>query len=92
MGLALAGILIAVGFSMIGRGGRKAKKAEDREQQFLADGSKKSLAKAKKEQVKSKKYKDQAKVAEAKAKSIVNRVGEKDESMDSMLDRYHKRV
>ncbi len=90
--LALAGILIAVGLGMIGRDGRRAKKAEVREQQYLADGSAKSLVKAKREQAKAKKFKAEAKIAVQRGEAALNRIGDKDESIASMLDRYHKRV
>lgn len=92
IGMGLAGILIAVGLSMIGRDGRRAKKAETREQQHLADGSAKSLGMAKKEKVKKDKFTAQAKDAVERGEAILNRAGDKDEGMASMLDRYHKRV
>ena len=92
IGLALAGILVAVGMSQLGRSGRRQQQAERREQQHLADGSAASMKLAAKENAKAKKFKAQAKTAVAVGEKVLNRVGDKNESMDSMLDRYHKRV
>ena len=91
-GLALAGILVAVGLRFIGRSGRRMIKAETREQKYLADGSAASMKVAVKENAKAKKFKAQAKDAAAAGEKALNRVGDKDESIDSMLDRYHKRM
>ncbi len=90
LGIVLAGILVLIGLSFIGRAGRRQAKAETREQQYLADGSATSMKLAVKEQAKAKKFKAQAKDAAAAGKNILNRVGEKDESMANMLTRYRK--
>lgn len=90
--LALAGILVAVGLSQLGRSGRRQRTAETREQQYLADGSRDSIKKAAKENAKAKRFKAKAKDAAKVGQQALNRAGEKDESMDSMLDRYRKRL
>lgn len=89
-GLFLAGILLAVGFSMIGRGGRRQVQAERRELEHLADGSGKALAKASKENKKAAKFKEQAKEAKERGELALGRAGGKDESIGSMLDRYRR--
>ena len=84
-GLALAGILIAVGFSMIGRAGRRQKKAETREIGHLIDGSEKALKKAAKENAKAETARQQAADAASKGRNILDKVGSKDDSIADIV-------
>ena len=90
IGLALAGILVAVGLSILGRDGRAAKRAETREQEYLAEASGKSLKKAVKEEAKAKAAKLRAKETAKRTKEILDRRGENDPDMAKLLAAYNR--
>ena len=86
IGYALAAILIAVGFGMLGGPARKQKKAENQRDALLLDGSRKSRDKAIKFDEKANEHQaDAVKAAVAGQKAIS---GVKDESMVDLLDSF----
>jgi hypothetical protein len=89
-GIAIAGILVAVGLSMLGRDGRAAKRAEKREQEYLADASDKSLKLAIKEEAKAKAAKQRAKETAKRTKEILDKRGQSDPDMAKLLAAYNK--
>jgi len=90
IGMAIAGILVAVGLSMLGRDGRAAKRAEKREQEYLVNASDKSLKKAVKEEAKAKAAKLRAKETAKRTKEVLDRRGESDPDMAQLLAAYNK--
>jgi len=83
VGTALAGLLLAVGFGMLGRAGRQQLKAEARTEGLLAEGTEKALAKAVKETAKAKKFKAKAKEAAQAGKVAID--GVKDEELRTII-------
>ncbi|MGI9293425.1 MAG: hypothetical protein ACR2PS_05530 [Pseudomonadales bacterium] len=89
-GIALAGILVAVGLSMLGRDGRAAKRAEQREQEYLADASDTSLKKAFKEEARAKAAKQRARETAKRTKEILDKRSENDPDMAKLLAAYNR--
>ena len=87
--LALAGILLAIGFSMFGRDGRRRRKAEQRNEQLLADGSNKALEKAVKESDKADKFKARATQSAAAGQAALDKIGAKDEDIADMVSAWN---
>jgi len=85
-GIALAGILVAVGFAMLGRDGRRAKKAERRTEELLSEGTEKALKKAVRETAKAEKFKGQAKESAAAGKTAID--GVKDEELRTIIGNW----
>ncbi len=84
IGLAIAGFLVLLGFSMLGRSKRQLRKAEDRETALLIEGTETARLKAERHGAKATKL--QARAAEAlnKGRELLDEVG-KDEDMASIL-------
>ena len=84
-GMILAGILVAVGFAILGRPARLAKAAEQRTEQLLADGSERALNKAVKESAKADKLKADAFDSAKAGQAAIDRIGANNEDMASIL-------
>ena len=76
--LVIAGLLAAVGLSMLGRSGRQQKRAEDRETGYLLDGSAKALKKANSENKLAKKHAEAAKQAAAMTEKALEGIRDQD--------------
>jgi len=83
--IVLAGILVAVGFAMLGRPGRRAKRAESRTEKLLSEGTEKALKKAVKENAKADKFKGEAKEAAKAGQAAIDKVGTQNEDMAAIL-------
>jgi len=86
VGTAIAGLLLVVGFGMLGRAGRHQQKAEARTELLLAEGTEKALAKAVKETAKAKKFKAKAKEAAQAGKVAID--GVKDEELRTIIGNW----
>lgn len=86
VGYALAAALIAAGFGMLGRPGRKLKKAENQRDALLLDGSKKARDKAIKFDEQANKHQADGVEAAVAGKKAIS--GVKDESMVDLLDSF----
>lgn len=88
VGIAIGGFLLLLAFQILGRDGRRAKKAEDRETALLIEGSEKAKAKAKKQNAKAtalkKRAKDAAKATEAK----LDEIDKVDSNMGDLVSHY----
>jgi len=87
-GLALAALLVAVGFSMLNRPKRRLRKAEASRDQLILDGSDQARAKAMKLGQKADKLQAHADEAKATGKAAINRVGKDHEDMRGILDSW----
>ena len=87
---ALAGFLVVVGFSILGRDERRAKKAGAQRDALLVDGSKAAKEKAKKAGEKADKLQAQAAEAAKVGEAVVNDVGSNNETIASVLDGWRK--
>ncbi len=86
--IVLAGILVAVGFGMLGRSARKATKAESRTERLLSEGTAKALKKAVKESAKAEAFKNDAKAAAKVGKKALD--GVKDEEIATVISKWTK--
>jgi len=84
-GMALAGFLLLLGLTMLGRDARRAKRAEQREQNLLAEGTDKALNKAVKQNQKATELKKRAAEAASATRVKLDQIGAKDEDMASIL-------
>ncbi len=83
--IVLAGILVAVGFGMLGRSARQAKKAESRTETLLSEGTEAALKKAEKETAKAAAFREDAQAAAAAGQAAIDRVGTQNEDMAAIL-------
>ncbi len=88
IGLAIAGFLVLLGFSILGRSKRQLRKAEDRETALLIDGSAKARLKAEKHGAKATKLQANAAEAAITGQKLIDQVGADNEDMRSILDTY----
>jgi len=88
-GIALAGLLVAVGFAMLGRDGRRAKKAERRTEELLSEGTEKALKKAVRETAKAENFKAQAMEAAKAGQAAIDKIGAKDKNMAEILSTWN---
>ena len=88
IGIGLAGILVAIGFAMLGRPSRRAKLAESRTEQLLSEGTEKALKKAVKENKKAEGFKVDAREAAKAGKKAID--GVKDEEISNIIDNWSK--
>ena len=86
--IALAGVLVAIGLSMLGQPARAARRAEDREIGYLAQGGKKAGQKAKIQAKKAEVHKEAAKVAAEKLPEILR--GVKDEPIKELISSWSR--
>lgn len=84
--LAIAAFLVVVGFSMLGRSGRKLKKVKSQRDGLILDGSRKARDKAHKAGERANEL--QIHADEAKAKGIAAINGVNDEDMRAVLDSW----
>ena len=84
--IALAGVLVAIGLSMLGQPARAARRAEDREIGYLAQGGKKAGQKAKIQAKKAEEHKAAAKVAAEKLPQVLR--GIKDEDIANLVSEF----
>lgn len=84
----LAGALALAAFAMLGRDGRRLRKAEDKEQRLLAEGSSKARAKAIKMNAKAETLKAQAAEAAEVGKIAID--GVKDEKLQDIISAWSK--
>lgn len=85
-GIVLAGILVAVGFSLLGRPARQLKKVQGERDELLLDGSRRARDKAEKAGKKADQLQTHADEAKAKGQAAIDGVG--DEDMRSVLDSW----
>jgi len=83
--LGFGAFLLVVAFTILGRDGRQKRAAEDRELGHLIDGSKKSLEKAKKENVKAEAARVRAAEAADIARAKLDQIGAKDEDIADIV-------
>ena len=88
IGLALAAILIAVGFSMLGRPKRRQRAAEDSRDQLIAEGGARARAKARKAGAAADRLQADAKEAAAVGQAAIDKVGADHEDMRALLDSF----
>ncbi len=86
----IAAFLIAVGFGILGRDERKAKKAGQQRDDLLLDGSGRAKAKAHKAGIRADRHQEAAKKAKVAAELAIDRVGKNDETVASILDSWRK--
>ena len=86
-GLALAGILLSVGFSMLGRSRRRQRTAQLQRNQLILAGSDKAKAKAVKAGEKADKFQAHAEQAKAAGLAAIDKAGN-DEDMADILDTW----
>ena len=86
IGYALAAGLIAVGFGMLGRPGRKLKKAKDQRDYLLTEGSREARDLAIKAGEQADKHQVEANEAATAGQKAID--GVKDESMRELLDGF----
>jgi len=85
---ALGALLLAIGFAILGRDGRAAKRAEGQRDKLLLDNTKTAKDKAKKAGAKADKLQKDAAAAAEAGKAAIDKVGAKDENMASLLDSW----
>jgi len=85
---AAAGLLIAVGFGILGRDGRKAKKVESQRDKLLLDKTRVAQEKAKRAGKKADKLQANAKVAAEAGQAAIDKVGSNDPTMAELLDNW----
>lgn len=85
---ALGGILLAVGFGILGRDGRAARRAEAQRDALLATGANEHKKKAEQLAVKAEKQKAAAKEAADATKARLEKLSEKDPDMDDLLSAW----
>lgn len=85
---ALGALLLALGFGILGRDGRAAKRAQNHSDKLILDSTKASQEKAKKLGEKAERLQQDAQLAAEAGVAALNKVGAKDESMDSLLDTW----
>ncbi len=88
IGLAIAGFLVLLGFSMLGRSKRQLRKAEDRETALLIEGTAEARLKAERHGAKATKLQARAAEAAVTGQKLIDRVGADNEDMRSILDTY----
>jgi len=86
---AAAAILIAIGFSILGRDARAAKKAGDQRDQLLLEGSGRAKRKAHLAGIKADMLQKDAENAAKFGQAAVDKVGSNDETMRDILDRWN---
>jgi len=87
-GIVLAGILVAIGFAMLGRPARRAKRAEARTEKLLSAGTEKALKKAVKESAKADKLKKDAREAALVVEAKLEKISAKDVDMGDLLSAW----
>lgn len=86
--LAIGGLLLALGMAILGRDGRRAKRAEKQRDNLLATKIKTDQDKAERLNKKAEKHKLAAKEAAEATKARLDAIGEKDEDMAALLDAW----
>lgn len=85
---AAAGLLIAVGFALLGRPARRAKKVTQQRDRLLLDKTRVAQQKAKRAGKKADKLQADAKVAAEAGQVAIDKVGTNDETMRELLDTW----
>jgi len=88
VGVAIGGFLLLMAFQILGRDGRRAKKAENQADALLKEGSDKSKAKAEKKNAKATFLKDRAKASAKKTKETLNAIDQADNDSGKLLSAY----
>lgn len=88
IGYALAAALIAVGFGMLARPGRKLKKAEDQRDYLLQEGSREARDAAVKAGEQADKHQADAAAAAVAGQKAMDKAGKSNESMAKLLDSW----
>ncbi len=87
---ALAAFLVVLGFAILGRDEKAAKKAGAQRDALLVDGSRKARDKAEAAGKRADKLQEDAKVAAEIGKAAVDNVGNNNETIASVLDAWRK--
>ena len=88
--LAAGALLVAIGFSILGRPERQLKKVQKQHDNLIVDGSKRAEAKAVAAGKKADKLQAEAKVAAEKGQAVIDNVGKNNETMRNLLDSWRK--
>lgn len=88
--LGLGAVLALIGFSILGRSGRAAAKAEQQRDDLIIDGSRQARAKAEKMNEKANSHQAAAVEASKLGKQVMDRVGTENESMAELLDSWRR--
>lgn len=89
---AFAGLLVLVGFAILGRPARAQKKAEGQRDELIQEGSDRARLKAAKAGAKADSHQQNAVAAASIGQQAMDHVGSNNESMADLLDSWHKPV